>query len=180
MRVSDVKMLRLKRGIKIRAILPASCLIITCLVFINNVNSATTVGTLPVSANVIISCSVTTSPVNFGGVTGISTINATGNVVVNCPADVPYHITLDSGLHYSGANRQVASGSHTAGYVLRKPDFTSWGDSDYINTYPAGSSLEDTGNGADQSHTVNATLSPFSGIPAETILTDTVIVTVNY
>jgi len=180
MRVSDVKMLRLKRDILIRAILPASCLIITSLVFPKIVDSATTSGTLPVSANVIISCSVTTSPVNFGGVTGVTTINATGNVVVSCPSDVPYHITLDSGLHYSETNRQVASGGHTAGYVLRKPDLTSWGDSDYLNTYPGGSSLEDTGNGADQSHVVNATLSPFSGIPAETTLTDTVTVTVNY
>lgn len=175
-----MKMLKLKNGPEVRATFVTSWLIIISLVFPGVVASGTTAGNLPVSVNVIVWCNVTINPVNFGSVTGLTTINSTGNIIVNCPTGQLYNITLDGGLHYAGGYRHIASGSYEASYELQKPDLMAWGDSDYANTYSGGSSLQDTGNDTDQSHTVNATLSPFTGIPVDTILTDTVTVTVYY
>lgn len=118
---------------------------------------------------------------NFGSVTGLAPINSSGNIIVSCPSGQVYNIALDAGLHYSIGYRHVVLEGYEASYVLRKPDnVTAWGDSNYENTYLGGSSLQDTGNDSDQSHTVYATLSSFSGIPAGTVLNDTVTVTVYY
>jgi len=159
-------------------------LVLSALIYIHALggiaDAATVTGTLPVSVNVFVTCTVTTSPVNFGSVTGESSAVTAGSVVVNCPIDIPYFITLDAGQHYSGGYRRIVSGAYSAAYELRKPDLALWGDSDYANTYPAGGSLPDTGTGVNQSHVVNATLFPFTGIPAETVLIDTVTVTVYY
>jgi spore coat protein U-like protein len=160
--------------------LSALSIVVFILALAGIAGAATVTGTLPVSVNVFVTCTVTTSPVNFGSVTGEGSAVTTGSVIVNCPLDIPYYISLDAGEHYSGGYRRIASGSYSAAYELRKPDLALWGDSDYANTYPAGGSLPDTGTGVNQSHVVNATLFPFTGIPAETVLTDTVTVTVSY
>lgn len=163
-----------------KKILSIASLIILSVVFSGITNASQTTGTLQVSANVVSVCTVTTSPVNFGNVTESSIAN--GDVTVNCPSGTAYHIALDAGQHLLGW-RRVVLGPYSVKYELDKiQGGPEWGDNDpgYANTYSYGSSVADTGNGANQAHTVYAYLLPFTGIPAGTTLTDTVTVTVYY
>jgi len=151
------------------------------LVFSVMSNAATETGQLQVSATVVAACTVSTTAVNFGNVTGVNTEYSTGDVTVNCANGLPYHIALDAGLNYASPYRKLAGSGYFADYRLGKVGTADqWGDSDYANTYPGGASLADTGDGTNQAHPVRAWLDPFSGIPAETVLTDTVTVTVHY
>ena len=147
------------------------------------VYAGTETGTLDISANVVAVCTVTTSPVNFGDVTGeLPETYANGDVTVNCPEGQAYNIALDAGLYYDGNYRFVGSSSPEVPYMLFKEAARSneWGDSDFSNTFPYGSSIADTGTGVAQAHTVYGVLSGFSSVPAGTALTDAVTVTVHY
>ncbi len=137
-------------------------------------------GQLQVSATVVAACTVSTTAVNFGNVTGQSGVDATGDVTVNCPANLAYNIALDAGQHLNSVARYVASGSYSASYFINSPAGGFWGDSGYGNTFTMGTPLGDMGTGSNQPHTVNAHLSNFSGIPAGTVLSDTITVTVIY
>jgi spore coat protein U-like protein len=169
-----------------KKILSVLSLVAFSLVSSGSGHAGSVTGSLPVSAAVAAVCTVSTSAVSFGSVTGLVVVTTTGDVTVNCTVSLPYHIALDGGQHLlgnpmSGFTRNIISGSYGAPYVLIKPTGgLSWGDSDYSNTFPSGSSLADTGSGANQAHTVNATLPPFASVPGGTNLTDTVTVTVYY
>ncbi len=139
--------------------------------------------TLSVSANVQTTCTVTTTPVNFGNVTpgGYMAYTAEGDVTVNCPSTTPYKISLDAGQRYSlsdglrslsGVNNLPYALFTDAGYT------TEWGDSDYANTYPNGASFADTGIGANQLHTVFGVLDASTAISGA--YSDVVGVTVQY
>jgi spore coat protein U-like protein len=136
-------------------------------------------GSFQVTANVIGACTVSTSNINFGDVTGVSEVKATGDVTVNCSSGLSYGITLGGGEHFASWRHILdVTNLYGAQYELYQPDgTTSWGDGTLI---VGGSVLFDTGNGTDQTHTVNATLLTFSGIPAGTALSDTVGVYVQY
>jgi spore coat protein U-like protein len=143
--------------------------------------AATVTANLEVSATYVGVCMVSTTAVNFGNVTGQGTMSAQGNVAVNCSTGVNYHIALDAGLHYSGTKRHVSGGGMDVIYSLFKlVGLELWGDSDYANTFPLGTSLADTSIGGNQDHTVSAELDNFFGGTPGTVLTDTVTVTVHY
>ncbi len=153
------------------------------LVFSAMTYAASVTGQLQVSATVVTACTVSTTAVNFGNVTGVDYVTATGDVTVNCSSGTPYNIALDKGLYGNDAARRLGPSVEEVNYFLFKPTGSvEWGDADYAGTYMGGSSLADTGNGSNQPHTVNAQLNPtpFSGIPGGTVLTDTVTVTVYY
>ncbi len=157
--------------------------LIFSLVFSATTYAGTVTGQLQVSATVVTACTVSTTAVNFGNVTGVSDyVNATADVTVNCSNGLSYHIALDAGTHYPGGYyRNVAGSGYQADYEILKPsENVYWGDAEYARTYLWGSVIADTGNGSDQAHTARAYLHPFSGIPAGTVLTDTVTVTVHY
>jgi len=165
-----------------KKILSVVSLIMLSLVFSGITYASQVTGTLQVSANVVSVCTVSTSPVNFGNVTGPAT-DTTGDVTVNCPANTAYHIALDAGQHYVSTYRRIVSGSNSPYYALLKTNNMAdeWSDSGCgSGTYPYGACLDDTGNGSNQAHTVYAHMFAFGGIPAGTTLTDTVTVTVYY
>jgi len=157
-------------------------LIVLSLIFSGITYAGQVNGTLPVSATVVGVCSVWTSAVNFGSVTGLEDVNANGDVTVNCPLDTTYNIALDAGLNMDQDQRRILNGTNWMNYALYQDAGLSqeWGDSDYANTYASGTSLADTGSGVPQAHTVYGHLVGFPGISADTVLTDTVTVTVYY
>jgi spore coat protein U-like protein len=57
---------------------------------------------------------------------------------------------------------------------------TEWGDVDFANTFPGGSSLADTGTGIAQPHTVYGYVANLLGGQPPGTYTDTVLVTVHY
>jgi spore coat protein U-like protein len=146
---------------------------------------ATAAGTLNISATVVPTCSVSTTAVNFGSnYDGTSDVLANGDVAVTCPSNTPYHIALDGGQNYLGGSpRLISDGAgHSLWYLLHQDNgFTTiWGDNDYANTYPYGSSLADTGNGVAQAHTVYGSLLAPQPTPSPGSYTDVVNVTVYY
>jgi spore coat protein U-like protein len=179
---SDDKEAKMKRILLITGFMAMS------LSFAGISSAATATGNLQVTATVASVCSVSTTAVNFGAVTGDQVTYANGDITVTCPPNTAYNIALDAGqasdiqgrhLSYSDGQQQIISGPL---YYLAKDSNLEliWGDSDFANTYSLGSSLSDTGSGSAQIHTVYGYLINFSGIPAETVMSDMVVVTVHY
>ncbi|HMK50497.1 MAG TPA: spore coat U domain-containing protein [Thermodesulfovibrionales bacterium] len=158
-------------------------LIVFVLAFAGISSADSRTANLQVTATVIGYCTVATTAVDFGSITGESTALATGDVTVNCPLNTVYNITLDAGQHSSEGFRMISGGGSGVSYNLYKDGSRSaeWGDNGYSGTYAAGTSLADMGTGSDQSHPVyGAIWGGFGGPAAGTVLTDTVLVTVYY
>ena len=102
---------------------------------------------LTVSTTVQSVCTLTATGIVFPYTPGASS-NATGQIDVDCGGtDTNFNVTLDQGQNYDGANRNMKeqNGSATIRYEAYKiangTDQDIWGDSDFGNTYPAGSSV---------------------------------------
>jgi len=147
---------------------------------VSPVFAGTATGALNIQANLASSCSVSTTPVNFGDIFSPSG-SATGDVIVNCPSGLGYHIALDAGTNYTAGDqfrRLVSGGGSGIYYSLAKVSGERWGDSDYANTFNYGTSLADTSNGSNQSHIVYGSLQGGSTVPG--IYTGIVQVTVHW
>jgi spore coat protein U-like protein len=165
-----------KKRSKMKNFISIVSLLTFSIVFAGFSFAATVTGTLPVSATVVAACSVSTTPVNFGNQTGLTTATTTGDVIVNCSSSLPYLINLDAGANYTGGLRHIVNGLNSASYVLFQPDGTTpWGDHGF--TIPA-NNLAETGSGGVQTWLVNATINTFTGLPDSTVLIDTVNVSV--
>jgi len=156
-------------------------LIASILAFAGIASADSKTANVEVSATIIATCTVSTSDVKFGNVTGEDITNSPGNIAVNCPLNTPYQIAIGAGQHLS-SERFVSDGTYSVLYRLMKDDYfgPQWGDNDLENTYMWGSSVSDTGSGSSQDHTVYGRLMPFVGIPSGTTMTDSVTVTVYY
>jgi spore coat protein U-like protein len=166
-----------------KRILAVSILTALVLAFAGIASADSRTANLQVTATVIGYCTVSTTAVDFGAITGESTALATGDVTVNCPLNTVYNVTLDAGQHSSEGFRMISGGGSGVSYNLYKDGSrtSEWGDNGYGNTYMAGTSLPDAGTGSDQSHPVyGAIWGGFGGPAAGTVLTDTVLVTVYY
>ena len=95
--------------------------------------------------------------------------NAQAELTVQCPALVPYQVTLDKGLfsHLGGNQRAVASGPSAIAYELYQDAGRSriWGDQEFAASYPVGSAQTFLGTGTEAAITIYATLF-FAGAPA--------------
>lgn len=138
--------------------------------------------TLPVSALVGTTCSVSTSPMTFSGYDGTVGVQSTSDITVACPAGIPYNIAFDAGLAFNGGWRQVDDGlGNTIQYGLYDPSyFNELGDSDFNNTYGYGPSLAGVGSGGSDIYTINGDLMAIGGPAVPGTYTDTVLVTVYY
>ncbi|UCE19197.1 MAG: spore coat protein U domain-containing protein [Gemmatimonadota bacterium] len=144
--------------------------------------------TMNVQATVPEAVTVSASPLDFGPLSASNYTYANSTITVNAASGLPYHIAIDAGQHYFFNFRhvEVSGGTATVTYWLFKDDSygldQEWGDSDYGNTFPEGSSSgPHTGDGTDQVHTVYGRAHQFGGSirPAGTY-TDAVTVTVHY
>jgi spore coat protein U-like protein len=146
-----------------------------------NSYAGTVTTTFDVNVNVVPACSVTATGINFPDYDGSSTVDANGDVTVTCSLGIPYNIALDAGLHVDGlGRRQMSDGINTLIYALFKPTGQEvWGDSDFDNTYPGGTSFAVTGSGAPQGHQVLGSITPGSTVPPGAY-SDTITVTVHY
>jgi spore coat protein U-like protein len=158
--------------------------LLACIAFSGIVYADSTTSSLYVNVNVVPVCQVYTSSVYFGDVLAGTTNVANGDVQVKCPSLTPYNIALDAGLNYSGTWRRVNNYVYPTSYIdyglYKDSAYTlQWGDSNYADTYPNGSSLADIGNGLSQSHTVYGRLTVPLGAPTSNY-SDTVTVTVYF
>jgi spore coat protein U-like protein len=135
---------------------------------------------LDISANVVVTCTVSTTAVNFGDYSGTQIDNLGSDVTVNCTSGTQYNIAMDAGQHLAGTTRRMADGlGNYLGYAIYGPDNNNWGDNDFANTYSLRPSVPGVGDGLDQSYTINARIFADQAVPIGAY-TDVVNVTVHY
>ncbi len=170
----------------------------------NHALAATTTApvSMTVTAGVIASCTIATTPVNFGNSVAFSGYAnrpaATGSVDVTCSSALAYTIAIDGGLNSSASGRRMvdstgtltAGSGHALSYRLRQPDNTTlWGDCTAAAVcgtwgYTSAQVVTSSGTGSLQNHTVNAeiiTTGSFGlALALPGVFNDTVNVTVSY
>ena len=81
--------------------------------------AGTATNTLPVEVNVINSCTIAATPMNFGSPTAIGTSNVdrTSTVSLQCTNGANYDVAMDPGLNASGTQRRMSNGAATPVFV---------------------------------------------------------------
>lgn len=144
--------------------------------------AATATNTMPVSVNVINSCTVAATPMSFGAPAAIggSNIDSTSTISLVCTNGATYDVALDQGLNVSSGQRYMSNGAATPvtipyGIYTDAARSAAWGSTTGTNTV-AGSAGT---SGA-------VTLTAYGRIPASATsvgagaYTDTVTVTVTF
>jgi spore coat protein U-like protein len=139
--------------------------------------AATNTGTLAVSANVVTSCEITASALNFNNYDGAQN-DSTATITVNCnTASVPYTVTLGAGGSWTGTTRQMANG-------VERLDYALYTDAGRVTLWQGLTSMGSTTSAASPS--TDNTLVVYGRIPANQILTttgvysDSVVMTVTF
>jgi len=165
------------RGIKYIAII----LIISFLIFPNILNSDTT--KLMTIALVRPKVEISASQMYFGGLDDVGTYYATSTITVKAPVGMCFNITIDAGQNYSGGSRcmkRIDKPEVIPYQVFKDPGYSQqWGDSDFDNTFPNGTSL----CGFTKSSTTNLTAYGrviLQEVPAPGIYIDMLTVTIYY
>jgi len=131
---------------------------------------------LGISANVVATCTISTSPVAFGTYSG-SQVDATGTVTANCITGTAWTIGLGAGTGVGAtpSNRKMTSGADTLSYALFSDSTrsTNWGNAIGVDT------VAGTGTGTAQAQTVYGRIAA-GPTPAPGSYTDTVIATINF
>lgn len=149
--------------------------------FVTSVNAATATTTIPVSATVIDSCTISSNPLAFGNYNGISgaSVDVAATMTPTCTTGTAYSISLDAGIA-TGANASSRMLSGPGGSRLVYGIYTdaarttAWGDGSFGTVLQSG-----VGNGA------VATLQMYGRIPfgqnsLPGAYSDTITVTVTY
>lgn len=136
---------------------------------------------MPVSVNVINSCTVSASPMAFGTLTSVGGVNVdtTASVDLICTIGAAYDVAMDVGIHATGSQRYLQNTTDATkkipyGVYRDSARGQNWGNTSGTDTV-AGSSA-----------TGLATLTAYGRIPASATsvpagsYTDTVTVTVNF
>ncbi|MFM5885437.1 MAG: spore coat U domain-containing protein [Novosphingobium sp.] len=136
---------------------------------------------MPVSVNVINSCTVVASPMAFGTLTSVGGVNVdtTANVDLVCTIGAAYDVAMDVGTHAVGTQRNLqntADATKRIPYgVFRDAGRTlNWG-----NTSPADTVVGSSATGLVTLTAYGRIPSSASSVPAGSY-TDTVTVTVNF
>ena len=103
--------------------------------------AATATNTMPVSVNVINSCTVAATPMSFGAPTAIggAAIDSTSTISLVCTNGATYDVALDQGLNASGGSRQMSNGATTPtkvpyGIFTDVARSSAWGSTRGVNT----------------------------------------------
>jgi len=170
----------------IKALLLLPC---RCMLLISALLPASHAATLGVTATLLPACTAGTTvgnstsygTLNFGNYASLaSVINTTsaqlaGSIRVNCISGLSYKILMDGGSSGSVTSRNMANTTNAALKVLYNLYTTASLSTIWDNT----TGLSDTGNGADQWHTVYGQV-PSQITPAAGVYQDTVNVTVSW
>ena len=141
--------------------------------------------TMPVTAAVVPACAIEATAMDFGN-DFFSDSSAQAGITVTCDDTQAYNVTMDAGQNLANTSpfgnvRHMASAD--AGSIAYRLNKTAagggqWGDSDFANSYAAGSSVAGTGNGTPQVLTVFGETIKYNGGIGD--FSDTVTVSVNF
>jgi len=146
---------------------------------------STSNGSFTVTATVLPACNVSTTTLNFGSASFLtSNIDATATVSAQCSNTLPYSIGLNSGSNASGSQRRMKQGaSNFISYNLYTDinHTSAWTTTTSTNscTGGTGTCVTGTGTGSNQNITVFGRVPPQTA-PAIGSFTDTVVVTVTF
>ena len=144
--------------------------------------AATATNTMPVSVNVINSCTVAATPMSFGAPTAIGStaIDSTSTISLVCTNGATYDVALDNGLNATSGQRYMSNGATTPvrvpyGVFTDVARTAAWGSTSGVNTVAGSAGL-----------TGLVVLTAYGRIPASApsvgagAYTDTVTVTVTF
>jgi spore coat protein U-like protein len=94
---------------------------------------------------------ISATSMNFGNIDDAGTYLASAIITVKAPVGTSFNIAIDAGLHYSGGSRQMkktGKPDNIPYQIFKDPGYSmQWGDSDFDNTFPHGSSLSGISTG---------------------------------
>ncbi len=144
--------------------------------------AAVTTNNLDISVSVPATVSLTLQPMDFGSsFNSQADLQATTLISVRIDQSIPYNVTLDAGLNFSGERRMSNGSGGFRNYLLYKDAGHTqlWGDADFAASYTAGSSAAATAT-ANQNTVISVYgLSPGGTHPIGNY-SDVVTVTVHY
>ncbi|MBU2983076.1 spore coat U domain-containing protein [Lentibacter algarum] len=141
-------------------------------------NQSASIPPFTVSAEVVPSCELDVTSLNFGTISGSlnQPVDETATINVRCTSDTDYTVGLDmgGGGGSNPANRQMRSGLQTLNYGLYRDGSRTmpWGNL-------PGNSMSATGNGSNNAFTVHGRIHAGQS-PGMGVYTDSVIVTITY
>ena len=144
--------------------------------------AATTTNTMPVSVNVINSCTVSATPMAFGTPVAIggANIDTTSTIALACTNGATYVVALDMGLNAASGQRYLSNGAATPVTI----PYSVYRDAGRTSTWGSITGTDTVAGTAGTSGLV--TLTAFGRIPASApsvgagAYTDTVTVTVTF
>jgi spore coat protein U-like protein len=165
---------------KMRKLLLLLSIIGISIFFANTLYAVDTTTQMQVSANVVGTCSVNVTDLDFGDISGnLTIVNGQGDITVTCSNGTQYEIILSSGLYWDGSSRNMRNPPDDVNvpYDLYSDAglTTPWGN--YSDNEFGG--VSDTGSGSAQSHTVYGEARNSNNAPPGAF-SDTVEVTVSY
>jgi len=103
--------------------------------------AATATNTMPVSVNVINSCTVAASPMSFGAPSAIggANVDTTSTITLQCTNGASYDVALDLGLNAASGQRYMSNGAATPVKIpynvyTDSGRTTSWGNTSGTDT----------------------------------------------
>jgi spore coat protein U-like protein len=146
-------------------------------------HAGTTTAVLEVITFVGVDCTVSSTPVDFGGYDPAIDLPGSGTITVQCTPGSLYNISLNGGLYADeliAGMRHLSNETDMIPYSLLDPTGSQpWGDQGFDETFPTGGVVAGTGDGFEQVYTVNAILQA-DGMKSGGIYTDFVEVTVHF
>jgi spore coat protein U-like protein len=145
--------------------------------------AASTPATLDVSANVVNTCLISTTPVNFGSYDGLSATptDAAGTITVTCTNGMAWEVLIGQGSFPTGASTDAAP-ARQMGFGVNRLPYSLFSDAGrtaaWTNTAGGGVASNGTGS-ADVRSVYGRIAAGFNALPAGAY-TDSVIATVNY
>ncbi len=157
--------------------------VMIALTFAGPAKAAIVSGTLPVTAEVLAACSVTTTPVNFGTFGGTQ-VDADGGISVTCSEGVPFGIKAHGGNAFNPLTQQrqmTSAAGNTIGYQLFKEAARTniWGSCRGFCPLQA-TAVESVGTGTLQAFTVFGRAFASASVPPNGMYTDSVLVEVEF
>lgn len=155
------------------------------------VPAASVSGSMAVSANVTVECSIATPGLSFGVLAPGDLRGAQSALTIECPQGIAYQVTMDAGQHYDaalGLRRMFNANGDAIAYYLNKQDGPNafpqpWGDAGFGNTAPGGQPYAGTGTGAPQTALIYGDIdyrnNPRREFPAGRYL-DQIVMTIHY
>jgi len=107
---------------------------------------------VPVTAEIVGDCTVTTDNINFSYTSGGAEASVAASISVNCTNTLSYNIELDSGLYPGDGYRAMADTMNSQNDM--KLNYDLYHDDCSSPWYTGALGLSGTGNGMDQSYTV--------------------------